>query len=220
MGNLAFFLVVGFLVAAIVASIRRSRALRRSPYPLNVRDEGGWAVVEVEVAPLPGRVAFNAVAAGFVASWPVTLAGFGGFEHGGGILLVWLGIGIGLGVPFLFLSSWRYNRRRMVQKQPFAVRTGEIRLPNGQVISANRFYSIRQRNTQDGRMVTVNGPNAVGHASAQWAAVTARRLVDVSYLVELEHDGVATPLAGGLTASLAQAVCSEVAERTGGFRTG
>jgi len=100
------------------------------------------------------------------------------------------------------------NRYRKVQAAPFAVSAEGVRLPNGEMVARANIYAWTVRNARNGQIfISTNHYALAGQMMAQ-------SLVAKSYVLELEHDGKATVVAGGLSAALAEAARDEAKTRS------
>lgn len=174
--------------------------------PLTCTTDGEWTVIHARPQPLPSRITTVSFGLGACAAAMVALWMDGGFA-------VWFLAWPLATLPALFLLTAYHDRRRRVQRKPFAVKLGAVRLPNGQIIPSDRMYALNQRNTQTGRTVVIGG-SAATVAIGQMGMDTLRLLSHVSYTIELAHDGTSTVLAGGLNEDQANAVATEVSRRT------
>jgi hypothetical protein len=118
--------------------------------PLTCTTEGEWTVIQARPQPLPSRITTVSFGLGACAAAMVALWMDGGFA-------IWFLAWPLATLPALFLLTAYHDRRRRVQRRPFAVKLGAVRLPGGQIIPSDRMYALNQRNTQTGRTVVVGG---------------------------------------------------------------
>lgn len=122
---------------------------------------------------------------------------------------------------FLFSTGFgsKLKKGKGVQLGSFAVSAQKgIRLPSGQTIALAQVYAINVRNTSKHRVVPVNVLSPIGVAGNIFGQGISEKIREQSYAVEVEHSGVATIVAGGLTEALAHAVQTEITRRLPGFK--
>ena len=191
--------------------------------PLTVTEDGGWTTIRAEPPPVHFGI--------YVRAWIMAaiIAAVVGWDFGhtaAGWVCFFL-----FGLFFSALFRGLTIRHRKVQDNWFSVSVEGVRLSNGKSIPLARIYAIVIRNASSGQVVQggsmVAGSGAAGVLAvgmqSSYAAIqatnvaTARKVASMSFTVELEHDGLSTVLAGGLTDALAHAVQAEICKRLPGF---
>ncbi|WP_036112703.1 MULTISPECIES: hypothetical protein [Luteibacter] len=211
-------IAIGFVLALVirhVATGREGREAIQHP-PLQVTEDHGWTTVATTPAPLPGRVSVVSWCLAIPAGWAGAALGAKVDAHSPLPVILGLAALVGCGVLITKLFKAGHDATRQVQRKPFQVSAQGIRLPNGTLVAPGQVYAIRRGNTQSRQSVIVGGVGVVAGVS-QAAAMTAHLLTQVSYTVEVEHEGRSTILAGGLTEPQANAVSSEITRRLPGF---
>lgn len=204
MTALPAMLLVILLLGALVAVLRRGRQARRQNYPLGSWwGDDSWRFLGITPEPLPWALVVADIACGFVLTQVVVVVALG-VERSLSIGLACAAVGVLVGLGWHRMAEFLHDYHRRLQRRPFAVRPGAIRLPDGAVVPLERIRSIRQRNTAERRGL---GPrSAASRPEGPW-----RRLKDVSYVLEMDYDGGTATLAGGMTQSMAEALAAEVA---------
>jgi len=217
--KLLAIILLGFGIALAIRHLSsraaRNNAERHGP-PLRVTEDHGWTTIATTPGPLPARVTVVSWSLALFAGW---VGGALGLKVGGDSpLFVITGVAAWIGAGLLFTKLFKagHDVNRKVQSKPFQVSAQGLRLPNGTLVAPGQIYAIRCGNTQSGRTIVLGGVGAVAGVS-QMAAVTADLLTRVSHTVEVEHGGMSSVLAGGLTAAQAHAVAAEITKRLPGF---
>ncbi|WP_090351122.1 hypothetical protein [Dyella sp. 333MFSha] len=218
-GSLPVSAVMGLLPAMIVGGARwamlRGRGQRRktgargsAPLTVTPQDDG-WAVIDVNPAPLPSVFTVLPVLARFVAV--IAVGNLGGPWRSLAAMLTSMAIAWALvgGLLAVFVRAFQ-NSRRQVQATPFAVRADAVRLPDGTEVAVGRIYSLTMRNALDGHVALVVTNSTIGGLGSIRSAHAAKQLAVVAYRVDLDHDGRSSALSGGLTEPQARAVAAEV----------
>lgn len=186
--------------------------------PIDIVEEGDWTVVNVTPAPL-GMAryvilgVFFGIGIGFLAGMATNSA------------LIAIPAGVIGAALYVLLGKSFMNSKRGVQNNPFAVRKDAIRLPAGSIVHKAEMYRILVTNATDGTYVnnpfntgTTMGTTMVAAHSAM-AASNLKAFGKVAFIVNLEHNGIRSPLAGGLTEPQAHAVFEEIRRRVDAFQT-
>ena len=220
------FLVSWLICSAVVWFVMRSKLppIANSPTthdkgrdPLVISTEGSWTVIDAQPAKPPKELAvrgwlIGAIAAPFVAYVLMAITGFPNSESGGFTEWVLLGAVVWAIIGTL-LTRWFKSmtaKPRRIQPAPFAVGSEGVRLPNGNIISADQIYALTIRNGSNQVIGTtprifVGGFGAAGaiavasasmHAGIQHANIVLRsKMADIAFTVEVEHAGKSTVLA-------------------------
>jgi len=185
---------------------------------ITAEDPGAWDVVNVT----PPRVFFGMVFRGWVmAALAASIPGLC-FGH---VAAGWITFAV-LGVFFSFLLPGLTNTQRKIEHRNFAVGPAGVRLPSGAVVPRSAIFGTIIRNTGGAQLsggTMVMGSGAAGAIAMGMAgtfngiavinAGTARKVAAISYTVELEHSGISTILAAGLTDTLATQLQKDVMRR-------
>lgn len=162
--------------------------------PLAIYQDGEWTVLHARPSGVGGGITFMSWFLGGVLAFPV----FAICVRGG--MPVIIGFVVFALIAFVISKGYlgMLQRGRKVQSQPFAIGPQGVRLPDGTVIPESRIAAWNIRHTSAGRSVVVQNTGAGRAGDA-----LRRGLVDKNYVVEIEHGGLSSPLAGGLTVALA-----------------
>lgn len=215
----------GFAVGAIVGwigvgrfpALRGASAAKHGP-PLLVEERGEWTHIYARPRPLPARITVvswvaavvPAVAAAFWVTSGTSNPRLPMFVF---IIVVFLALIAGAISKFFGLF---HNAGRKAQRHGFDIGAAGVRLHDGTLIPSAVIARVTITNAMDGRVVAVGGFNATAGV-AQMGMTTQRLIAAVSFVVNLEHEGQRTILAGGLDDALAHAVMREVTRRVPGF---
>lgn len=170
-----------------------------STSPLTMREEGEWTVVDARSAGLP-VVAFTVLSAilGTIVAFVLSLVAIARDWHIFGWHFFFTMIVV-CGVAIDAFLLWKLKRDRLMQPGPFAMNKTGIRTPQGEIIPAQDLDYVRARCTAAGSSM-------------------GKGLSEVSWVVEVDHQGSSVPLAGGLTRPLADAVLLRIKQTVPGFR--
>lgn len=196
-----FSVATWWLLPRIIPGQRRASGLsKRKPIDISAEAiEHGrqWFVVQTRPAPLPKSLIPLGMFFGFLFACvaiimsPTQSAFVGdGMSH----FMVFLLIGMPAGV---WTMRWFGNVARKLPVGPFAVSSDAMRLPDGTVVPRDRIHQIVIQRVKAGS----NSGN----------------LAEVSYGVCIEHDGISSTLASGLSQPQANGVFVEVKRRMPGF---
>ena len=181
--------------------------------PLTITQDGEWTVIDARPVSIGGYALsawllgaiFGGVAGAAVASIIHMLTGQN-------VPMVFLVIFVALTCVIAKSHLALINRRRKIQRAPFAVSTSGVRLPNGKVVARANVYAWTVRNARNGQVfMSANHYVLAGQ-------IMALGMTEKSYVLELEHDGKATVVAGGLSSALAHAARTEATRRLPGFQ--
>ncbi len=181
--------------------------------PLTITQDGEWSVIHARPVSIGGYALF---------AWLLG-AIFGGVA--GAAVASIIHMLTGQNVPMVFLVIFGaltcviakshlalINRRRKVQRAPFAVSANGVRLPNGNVVGRANVYAWTVRNVRNGQVFISTNHYAIA------GQIIAQGMTEKSYVLELEHDGKATVAAGGLSSALAHAARTEATRRLSDFQ--
>jgi hypothetical protein len=103
------------------------------------------------------------------------------------------------------------ERKELMEGPSVASRKEELLSGRGLALSKTTYFWT-VRNARNGQVfIATNGYAIAGQIMAQ-------NLAEKSYVLELEHDGRATVVAGGLSSALAHAARTEATRRLSGFQ--
>lgn len=176
--------------------------------PLTVTQEGEWAVIHALPVSLGGHAVLAWVLGAFLGGMAgAAVASFLHMMSGGNAPIAFVVVFVALTCLIAKGYVAHINRYRKVQAAPFAVSAEGVRLPNGKMVARANIYAWTVRNARNGQIfISTNHYALAGQMMAQ-------SLVAKSYVLELEHDGKATVVAGGLSSALAEAARDEAKTR-------
>jgi hypothetical protein len=195
----------------------------RAKGPLSIHEADGWTVIHAQSTRAGSRF-MTFFAWLFAAMFAVPIYFIYNIFYAGGTFDShdpMPGIVAFVAFGFLFSTGFgdKLKKGKGIQAGSFAVSAQKgIRLPSGQTIPLAQVYAINVRNTSKHRIVPVNVLSSTAVAGNIIGYGISSKIKDHSYAVEVEHSGVATIVAGGLTESLAHAVQTEITRRLPGFK--
>jgi len=181
--------------------------------PLTITQDGEWAVIHARPVDIGGYAAFAWILGAMLGGMAgAAVASFIHMMTGGNVPMVFLVIFVVL--TFLIAKGYvsQINRHRKVQRAPFAVSATGVRLPNGREVARANVYAWTVRNARNGQVFIAANSYAIA------GQLMAQNLGEKSYVLELEHDGKATVVAGGLSSALAHAARAEATRRLSGVQ--
>ena len=179
--------------------------------PLTVTQDGDWAVIDARPVSIGGYAVFAWIlGAMFGGVAGAAVASFIHMMTGGNVPIVFLVIFVALTCLIAKGYLALINRHRKVQPAPFAVSANGVRLPNGREVARATVYAWTVRNARNGQVFIAANHYAIA------GQIMAQGMVEKSYVLELEHDGKATVVAGGLSSALAHAARTEATRRLSG----
>ena len=213
-GLLFWLIFSGIAFYTLPASVGSGHAgignagLSKGDAPLTITQDGEWTVIHARPVDIGGYAAFGWVfGAIFGGVAGAAVASFMHMMSGGNWPVVFLVIFVVL--TFLIAKGYvaLINRHRKVQRAPFAVSATGVRLPSGREVARANVYAWTVRNARNGQVFIAANSYAIA------GQIMAQNLAEKSYVLELEHDGKATVVAGGLSSALAQAARDEAKAR-------
>lgn len=183
--------------------------------PLTIVKEKEWTVINATPPHNQIGMTIRAWVMAAIIGWMV--GGLAGLVTFGWVLFFIIG------VLFTFLFRALTLKARQIQDYSFAVGPEGIRIPCGKVIPRMCCGSITTRNVATGQIyasgmvfgsgvggMIAGGMQSTFNGMAVVNAMSARKLATMSYSVELDHDGISTVLAGGLTDTLSRQTADAV----------
>ncbi len=181
--------------------------------PLTITQDGEWAVIHARPVSIGGYAMFAWIlGAMFGGIAGAAVASFIHMMTGGNVPMVFLVIFVVLTCVIAKGYLALINRHRKIQRAPFAVSAAGVRLPNGKKVAHAHVYAWTVRNARNGQVFIAANHYAIA------GQIMAQGMIEKSYVLELEHNGKASVVAGGLSSALAHAARTEAMRRLSGFQ--
>ncbi|NYE30957.1 hypothetical protein HDE78_003934 [Rhodanobacter sp. K2T2] len=181
--------------------------------PLTITQDGEWTVIDAKPVSIGGYAMFAWIlGAMFGGIAGAAVASFIHMMTGGNVPMVFLIIFVVLTCVIAKGYLALINRHRRIQRAPFAVSAAGVRLPNGKEVAHADVYAWTVRNARNGQVFIAANHYAIA------GQIMAQGMIEKSYVLELEHNGKASVVAGGLSSALAHAARTEAMRRLSGFQ--